>query len=132
MALNLKELSKQEEGLAPGHRLCAGCAEPIIVRQVLHAIDYPVVVGSPTGCIEVSTTPFPYTSWRMPWIHNAFENVASTISGAETAYRSLVKQGKLEDRGIKFVCFAGDGATYDIGLQFLSGAIERGHRFLYV
>jgi pyruvate ferredoxin oxidoreductase beta subunit len=132
MALNLKEMSKQAEGLAPGHRLCAGCGEPIIVRQVLHAISEPVVVGSPTGCLEVSTTPFPTTSWRMPWIHNAFENVASTISGVETAYRSLVKQGKIEDKNIRFVVFAGDGATYDIGFQFLSGAIERGHRFLYV
>jgi len=68
----------------------------------------------------------------VPWIHSAFENVASTISGVETMYRSLVKQGKIEDKGVKFVAFAGDGATYDIGLQFLSGALERGHRFLYV
>ncbi|MDY6907533.1 MAG: thiamine pyrophosphate-dependent enzyme [Chloroflexota bacterium] len=129
---SLKELCTQCDALAPGHRLCAGCAETIVVRQVLHAIEGPVVVASPTGCLEVSTTPFPYTSWRVPWIHSAFENSASTIAGVETMYRSLVKQGKMEDRGIKFVVFAGDGATYDIGLQFLSGALERGHRFLYV
>jgi len=132
MALKLKDICGQEEGLAPGHRLCAGCAEPIVVRQVLHAIKDPVVIGSPTGCMEVSTTPFPTTSWRVPWIHNAFENVASTISGVETAYRSLVKQKKMEDKNIKFVIFAGDGATYDIGFQFLSGAMERGHKFIYV
>ena len=132
MAVNLKELCAQPELLAPGHRLCAGCAETIVVRQVLHAVGKPVVVASPTGCLEVSTTPYPYTAWRVPWIHSAFENVASTLSGVESMYRSLVKQGKMEDRGIKFVAFAGDGATYDIGLQFLSGALERGHKFLYV
>jgi pyruvate ferredoxin oxidoreductase beta subunit len=132
MALNLKELSAEQDLLAPGHRLCAGCAESIVVRQVLHAVGQPVIVASPTGCLEVATSPYPYTSWRVPWIHSAFENVASTISGVETMCRSLVKQGKIEDKGIKFVVFAGDGATYDIGLQFLSGALERGHRFLYV
>ena len=132
MATSLRDMSIEQDLLAPGHRLCAGCAETTVVRQVLHAVGQPVVVASPTGCLEVSTTPYPYTSWRVPWIHSAFENVASTISGVETMYRSLVKQGKIEDKGVKFVAFAGDGATYDIGLQFLSGALERGHRFLYV
>ncbi|MCK4722908.1 MAG: pyruvate ferredoxin oxidoreductase, partial [Dehalococcoidia bacterium] len=107
MAINLKEMSAEQDLLAPGHRLCAGCAESIVVRQVLHAVGQPVVVASPTGCLEVSTSPYPYTSWRVPWIHSAFENVASTISGVETMYRSLVKQGKMEDKGIKFVVFAG-------------------------
>lgn len=132
MAINLKQMSAQQDLLAPGHRLCAGCAESIVVRQILHAVGQPVVVASPTGCLEVASTPYPYTSWRVPWIHSAFENAASTIAGVETMYRSLVKQGKMEDRGIKFVVFAGDGATYDIGFQFLSGALERGHKFLYV
>ena len=130
--IDLKEMSSKRERLAPGHRACAGCPETIIVRQVLQAIQDPVVVASPTGCLEIITSPFPFTSWRVPWIHSAFENVASTIAGVESMYRSLVKQGKMEDRGIKFIAFAGDGATYDIGLQFLSGALERGHRFLYV
>ena len=132
MAINLKERVKKKDLFAPGHRLCAGCAEAIVVRQVLNAIDYPVVVGSPTGCLEVATSPYPYTSWRVPWIHSAFENVASTLSGAESMYRSLVKQGKIEDRQIKFAAFGGDGAFYDIGLQFISGALERGHRILFV
>jgi len=99
---------------------------------VLHAVGQPVVVASPTGCLEVSSSPYPYTSWRVPWIHNAFENVSSTLAGVETAYRALVKRGKIEDKGIKFVAFAGDGATYDIGLQFMSGVFERGHKLLYV
>jgi len=131
-ALKLKELSKKEERLAPGHRLCAGCAAPMIARQVLLAIDEPVIVAMATGCLEVGTTIYPYTAWRIPWIHNAFENAASTLSGIETMYRSLVKQGKMKERDIKFVAFGGDGGTYDIGIQALSGALERGHRLLYI
>lgn len=130
--IDLKEMSSKRERFAPGHRACAGCPETVVVRQVLQAIDDPVVVASPTGCLEIISSPYPYTSWRVPWIHSAFENVASTIAGVETMYRSLVKQGKMQDRGLKFVAFAGDGATYDIGFQFLSGALERGHKFMYV
>ncbi len=132
MTFTLEQVSTKPDSLAPGHRLCAGCAETIVVRQILHAVGEPVIVASSTGCLEVATSPYPYTSWRVPWIHSAFENASSTISGVETMYRSLVKQGKMEDKGIKFVVFAGDGATYDIGLQFISGAMERGHKFLYV
>lgn len=131
-ALKLKELSKKEDRLTPGHRLCPGCAAPVIVRQVLLAIDEPVIVATATGCLEVSTTIYPYTAWRIPWIHNAFENVASTLSGIESMYRSLVRQGKMKERDIKFVAFAGDGGTYDIGFQALSGVLERGHRLLYI
>ena len=127
-----KELAKKPERLAPGHRLCAGCGASIIVRQMMAAIDDPVVVANATGCLEVATTIYPYTAWRVPWIHNAFENAASTISGVEAAYRSLVKQGKIEEQNVKFIAYGGDGGTYDIGLQALSGAVERGHEFLYV
>jgi pyruvate ferredoxin oxidoreductase beta subunit len=127
-----KELAKRPERLAPGHRLCAGCGAPIVVRQILAAIDEPVVVGNATGCLEVASTMYPYTAWKVPWIHNAFENAAATISGVEAAYRSLVRQGKIPEQNIKFVAFGGDGGTYDIGLQALSGAVERGHQFLYV
>ena len=129
--MNLKEIAKKESPLAPGHRLCPGCAAPIIVRQALLATDFPIVVANATGCLEVSTSIFPFTSWRVPWIHNAFENAAATISGVETAYRALKKAGKIK-KTIKFVAFGGDGGTYDIGLQSLSGALERGHEFLYI
>ena len=96
------------------------------------AIDEPVVLANATGCLEVATTIYPYTAWRVPWIHNAFENAASTISGVEAAYRSMVRQGKIEEENVKFIAYGGDGGTYDIGLQALSGAVERGHQFLYV
>lgn len=127
-----KELMKQPERLAPGHRLCAGCGASIVVRQMLAAIDDPVVISNATGCLEVATTIYPYSSWRVPFIHNAFENSASTMSGIEAAYRSLVRQGKMEEKDVKFIALGGDGGTYDIGLQALSGAMERGHQMLYV
>jgi len=128
---SLKELSTKQEGLVGGHRLCAGCGAPIAVRQILLASEYPVVVSSATGCLEVATTIFPYTSWDVPFVHSAFENTAATVSGIEACYRSFVRQGKT-DKKIKFIAFGGDGGTYDIGLQALSGALERGHDFLYV
>lgn len=127
----LKELSSIPEMLAPGHRLCAGCGAPIVVRQILRGAKAPVVVGNATGCLEVSTTIYPYTSWRTPWLHTAFENAAASLSGVEAAYKSLKRQGKIKE-DIKFVAFGGDGGTYDIGFQSLSGAMERGHNMVYV
>ncbi|OQB27260.1 MAG: Pyruvate synthase subunit PorB [Chloroflexi bacterium ADurb.Bin180] len=132
MAINLKEQTAKPERLGPGHRFCAGCAEPIVIRQILNAIEEPVVVGAATGCTEIATSMYPTTAWNVPWIHNAFENVSTTISGVESMYRSLVRQGKIPERNLRFVAIGGDGATYDIGLQWLSGALERGHRFIYV
>lgn len=131
MAFILKELLNKPETITSGHRLCPGCAAPIIVKQVLMASDYPVVVAASTGCLEVSTTIYPYTAWNIPWIHNAFENAAATIAGLESAYKALSKKGKIKKK-IKFVAFGGDGGTYDIGIQALSGALERGHDIVYV
>ena len=129
---NLKQLSKIPERLTGGHRLCAGCGASIALRQVLlGAGDTPVVMGSATGCLEVATTIYPYTAWKIPFIHNAFENSAATMSGVETAYRALKKKGKI-DKEIKFLAVGGDGGTYDIGLQSLSGVLERGHKMVYV
>ncbi|MDD1746620.1 MAG: thiamine pyrophosphate-dependent enzyme [Methanomassiliicoccales archaeon] len=128
---SLKVLSEREDRYVEGHRLCAGCAEPIIARQILMATEKPVVVSNATGCFEVSSSIYPFTSWNVPWIHSAFENAAATISGVEAAYLSLKRQGKITE-DIRFITFGGDGATYDIGFQAISGAIERGHRFMYV
>lgn len=131
MPVNIKELSRKEDRLTGGHRLCAGCGASIAVRQILLAIDKPVVVANATGCLEVATTIYPYTAWKTPWIHSAFENAAATISGVEAAYQSLKRQGKITE-DIAFVAFGGDGGTYDIGFQSLSGAMERNHKILYI
>lgn len=129
----LKQLAGKEELFSGGHRLCAGCGIPPIVRIILRSTEVNLVASAATGCLEVATTVYPYTAWRIPWIHSAFENAAATISGVETAYRALKKRGRIpQDKDIKFVAFGGDGGTYDIGLQSLSGALERGHNFLYV
>ncbi|RJQ31815.1 MAG: pyruvate ferredoxin oxidoreductase [Actinobacteria bacterium] len=127
----IHELAEAKPRLASGHKLCPGCGASVAVNLALNSIAEPVVVSAATGCLEVSTTAFPSTSWETPFIHSAFENSAATISGIETAYRALKKQGKIK-KEIKFVAFGGDGGTYDIGFQALSGAAERGHDFLYI
>ena len=134
MATNLKQLTSHPDLLTGGHRACAGCTGSNILRQIMLTAGADTVVGGATGCMEVVTTIFPYTAWRTPFIHSAFENCAATISGVETAFRSLKKHGELpvQREKINFIAFGGDGGTYDIGLQSLSGAMERGHNMLYV
>ncbi len=101
------------------------------MNQILSQVDNHHVVSGATGCLEVSSTRYPYTAWKGSYIHTNFENAAATLSGVETAFRALRRRGKLEER-VKFIAFGGDGGTYDIGLQALSGAMERGHDMLYV
>ena len=129
--LTLKELSKKEDRFTHGHRMCSGCGAPIVVKIAMLATDYPVIVSNATGCLEVSSCISEFTAWNVPWIHTAFENAAATLSGVETMYRSLKKQGKM-DKEVKFIAFGGDGGTYDIGFQSLSGAMERGHDMIYI
>lgn len=135
LALKIQE----QESLVEGGRWCAGCSFPSIIRTVLAAAGNDVVVTSSTGCLEVTSTIYPYSSWGVPFMHNAFENSAATLTGIESAYKYLQKDSvkselkeKIKEKNIKFVAFGGDGGTYDIGLQSLSGALERGHDFLYI
>ncbi len=132
----LKTLARNENGVPPlrgGHSLCQGCGIPMVVRTILDTIETPTVVVSATGCLEVATTRYPTTAWNVPWLHVAFENAAAVASGVESAYRALRRRGTLPQADeLTFVVLAGDGGTYDIGLQALSGALERGHRFLFV
>ncbi|MCQ4636631.1 thiamine pyrophosphate-dependent enzyme [Anaerovorax odorimutans] len=133
MAYNLKKEVEKKERLAGGHRLCAGCGAGVAVRGVLRALDEEdkAVVANATSCLEVSTFMYPYTAYEDSYIHTAFENAAATISGVEAAYRVMKKKGKVSDN-FKFIAFGGDGGTYDIGLQSLSGAMERNHDMVYV
>ena len=133
MQLNLREQSKEPDLLTAGHHLCPGCIEPVVVRQVLRVTGPNTVVVAATGCLSVSSTPYPFTAWRVPWIHSLFENAAATVTGVEAAYKSLAKTGRIDTtQPVNFVVFGGDGGTFDIGFQALSGAMERRHRFLYV
>lgn len=133
MAYSLKVEAKKKERLTGGHRLCAGCGASVVARCVLRALDedHHAVVCCATGCLEVSSCIYPYTAWNDSFIHSAFENAGATISGAEAAYNSLKRKNKI-DGVTKFIAFGGDGGTYDIGLQSLSGAMERGHDMVYV
>lgn len=133
MTVNLKELSKKPDRITSGHRSCAGCGATIVAKWVLKALkeEDKAVIANATGCLEVSTTIYPYTAWKDSYIHSAFENAGATISGAEAAYKAMKKNNKV-DGNYKFIAFGGDGGTYDIGLQSLSGCMERGHDVLYV
>ncbi|MGE5472898.1 MAG: thiamine pyrophosphate-dependent enzyme [Ignavibacteriales bacterium] len=135
MPYNLKEVAKKPERLTGGHTMCAGCGAPVVVRGILRALkpEDHAVVGAATGCLEVSTFLYPNTAWKDSFIHNAFENAGATVSGAEAAYNALKRKGKIPaDIETKFIAFGGDGGTYDIGLQSLSGAMERGHDMVYI
>ncbi len=135
MAYNLKEAIKKPNRMAAGHRMCAGCGAPVAVNAILRGLregDH-AVIGAATGCLEVSTFIYPYTAWRDSFIHTAFECAGATVAGAEAAYKAMKRNGKLPaDEHTKFIAFGGDGGTYDIGLQSLSGAMERGHDMVYV
>jgi len=129
----LKDLASMEDRLVAGHGMCLGCGIPLIFKIILRATEDPLIIANATGCLEVCTTIFPRTSWNMTWVHSAFENAASTIAGVEAMYKSLKRRGKIpKDKEIKFMGVGGDGGTYDIGLQALSGTVERGHDIVYV
>ena len=125
-------LAPKIDGLAPGHRACTGCGEALAVRIACKAMGGNIIVANATGCMEVISSQLPTTSWDMPWIHTLFENTAAVASGVESALKALARKGKLPDKGTKVVAMGGDGATSDIGFQALSGALERGHDFLYL
>jgi len=128
LAQNIKDSINQ---FAPGHGACAGCAFPSIIRAVMGASEKPLVVSNATGCLEVTSTVYPKSAWKTQFIHSAFENAAATIAGVESSYRHQRKLGKL-DQEYNFLVVGGDGGSYDIGIQSLSGALERGHRFVYL
>lgn len=136
MAYNHKQIMVDTKSrLTSGHRMCTGCGAPSVARMILRAVkpEDHVVVSNATGCMEVSTFLYPYTAWTDSYIHTAFENAAATLSGVEAAYKAMKATGKLpKEKDTKFIAFGGDGGTYDIGLQSLSGAMERGHDMVYV
>ena len=125
--VTLKEL-QVEELYGPGHRMCAGCGGAVTARMTLKSLKRPTYVVNATGCLEVATTIYPYTAWRVPWVHGLFENAPAIASGIETYLRSK-NDGNLQ---ADIIIFGGDGGTFDIGLQALSGAFERRHDFVYV
>jgi len=112
---------------APGHTACAGCGQSMAARLVIEAAGPNTIVVNNTGCLEVFSTKYPESAWGVPWIHSLFENAAAVASGIEGALKYLGKKDS-----INVIAQAGDGGTADIGLQALSGMLERGHDILYV
>jgi len=130
-SIYVPRLLPQKDYFVPGHRACIGCAEALAVRLVAKAAGRETIVSNATGCMEIVASPFPTTSWSLPWIHTLFENTAAVASGIESALKILNKKGRLSKKPT-VLAQGGDGATVDIGLQALSGAWERGHDFIYV
>lgn len=125
-------LVDKSENFTSGHRACQGCAEALAVRHVMKALGRDTIVAMSTGCMEIISSPLPLTAWKVPWIHNAFENSAAVISGCEAGMKVLMRKGRVPEKKINFVAMGGDGATADIGIGPLSGALERGHNMVYV
>jgi pyruvate ferredoxin oxidoreductase beta subunit len=122
---DLRSAQPRFSGLDSGHRACQGCGEALAARLVTEAAGPDVVYANATGCLEVFTTTWPESSWRVAWLHSLFENAAAVAAGMEAA---LKRQG----RSTKVLALGGDGGTFDIGFQALSGMLERGHNVLYV
>lgn len=133
MGYNFRETMNKPERFAPGHRMCAGCGATICARNVLRGLkpEDKAVIGCATGCLNVSSFQYPYVAWEDSYIHSAFENASSTMSGVVGAYEAMKRKGKVKE-DYKFIVFGGDGGTYDIGIQSLSGAMERGTDYTYV
>ncbi len=127
-----KDIASKPDIFLPGHRACAGCGPASVFRMVMKATRGPTIVTEATGCMEVVSSIYPFTSWAVPWLHTAFETAAANASGIEAALKILKKKGKIKQEHIDVIAFAGDGGTYDIGFQALSGAVERGHDFLFI
>lgn len=131
-SLELYTEHPEYEFAVSGHRACQGCAEILALRLALKVFGEDTIIAMATGCMEIISTPLPTTSWRLPWIHVAFENTAAVASGIESALKILTEKKKIPRKDIHVVAIAGDGGTSDIGLQALSGAMERGHKFTYI
>jgi pyruvate ferredoxin oxidoreductase beta subunit len=121
-----------EEVFSSGHRACVGCGEALAVRLACKALGKNIIISMATGCMEIVSSPLPWTSWKVPWIHTLFENTAAVASGVEAGLKAMENKGRGSNKKVHVVAMGGDGATADIGLQSLSGALERGHDMLYI
>lgn len=131
-AVRLKDMLQKDQILSSGHRMCAGCAAPTVVKLMGMSLRGPTIVCEATGCLEVATTIYPFTAWKIPWIHVAFENAAAVASGVAEAMTVMREKGRSEYEHVDVIAVGGDGGTFDIGFGALSGALERGHDMVYM
>ncbi|MBT5337777.1 pyruvate ferredoxin oxidoreductase [Candidatus Falkowbacteria bacterium] len=136
--------------LNPGHSACSGCGEILAMRHVLEAAGRNTIVTNATGCSEVTTTRYPMSAFKVPWIHANFENAAPLASGIRAAlnYKDVKKKERKKEKkqdsiekeltnqpinqSTNIIAWGGDGATFDIGIGMISGMWERGEDVLYV
>ncbi len=131
-AVSIKDMLQREPIISSGHRMCAGCGAPPVIKLMGMALRGPTIVCNNTGCLEVATTIYPYTAWKIPWIHVAFENAAAVASGAVEAINAMREKGRYKHEHVDVVALGGDGSSFDIGFGAISGALERGHDFVYM
>ena len=121
---------RRTNSLNSGHRACQGCGEALGARYAIdaamRATDNKVICVNATGCLEVFSTPYPETSWQVPWIHSLFGNAAAVASGVAAAQRALGRDD------VRVIAQGGDGGTTDIGFGCLSGMFERNDDVLYI
>ncbi len=122
----------REDMISAGHRACQGCGEILALAMVMRVAGPNTIVANATGCMEIISSPYPQTAWKIPWMHVAFENTAAVASGIESGYKVLQRKGRIPEQNPNIIAVGGDGATFDIGIQSLSGALERWHNFVYV
>jgi pyruvate ferredoxin oxidoreductase beta subunit len=146
MENNQTEIKKGDVLIASGHRACAGCGLLVSAMAATRAMGPDVIIANATGCSEVTTTPYPESSWKVPWIHSLFENASAVASGIRAALDHKEKQllpppltpplawdGQHDHIGkIKVIAQGGDGATFDIGIGLISGMWERGDDVIYI
>jgi len=117
---------KNIKKISSGHNACAGCGQLSAVQSVMRALDNNTIIANATGCLEVTTTPYPQSAWGVPWIHSLFENPAAVATGVLAALKNK------KNNKTKVVVMAGDGGTFDIGMGVISGMWERKENILYI
>ncbi|MGZ5239582.1 MAG: thiamine pyrophosphate-dependent enzyme [Caldimonas sp.] len=127
---------ERSNSLDSGHRACQGCGEALGARYAvdaaMRATDGQLIAANATGCLEVFSTPYPETSWKLPWIHSLFGNAAAVGTGIAAALKVKALRAGQARSAVRVIAQGGDGGTTDIGFGCLSGMFERNDDLLYI
>ena len=127
---------ERNNSLNSGHRACQGCGEALGARYAvdaaMRATQGQLIAANATGCLEVFSTPYPETSWQLPWIHSLFGNAAAVGTGIAAALKVKARKAGLAESAVRVIAQGGDGGTTDIGFGCLSGMFERNDDVLYI
>jgi pyruvate ferredoxin oxidoreductase beta subunit len=127
---------ERNNSLNSGHRACQGCGEALGARYAvdaaMRATGGRLVAANATGCLEVFSTPYPETSWQLPWLHSLFGNAAAVGTGIAAALQVKAQKAGKQQSDVRVIAQGGDGGTTDIGFGCLSGMFERNDDVLYI